>query len=453
MKIRWKNFKAFKDTGWIDLKPITFLIGPNATGKTTIFQPLLLLSQTLKSPDLQAPLLTSGDLVKVGTYKDMVYKHNIENRIEFMIDFWFGKETENKNTRLGDLPPMKINITFCADKFPMPRLFAYKVYDVLDRAMLERVYRESGKYSLNFFKEFPRKKKNDRRIYENIKNQKPTLFMFEASPIIRHEMTYMRRAEQRRTEKLDFSEPVSLYLSTVSFMEKLLNELSNTLKYIGPIRDQPQRQYDFCGERYTEVGAKGQCTFALLYRLLEDGKKRYSLNKLLRDFRLARSITCKQVKNFPHLLTVNLKSLGKNIEINYADSSFGLSQVLPVVVQSFMAEAHDLVVMEQPELHINPQIQILLAEFLVKMANDNDIHYLIETHSEHMIMRLRSLIKAGKIGPENVGLYFTELVDGEGHIRRVEINEEGVFPEGEWPKDFFEEALSESIRFATTKRK
>ena len=64
-RFRWKNFRSLKDTGWIDVKPLTIFIGSNNSGKTSLFNPLLIMKQTIESADLKLPLKTKGKYVKV----------------------------------------------------------------------------------------------------------------------------------------------------------------------------------------------------------------------------------------------------------------------------------------------------------------------------------------------------------------------------------------------------
>ena len=70
-QIRWKNFRAFKDTGWLTIRPLTVLIGPNNAGKTSILSPLLIMSQTVRSPDTQTPLISRGPLVDSGVPQNL----------------------------------------------------------------------------------------------------------------------------------------------------------------------------------------------------------------------------------------------------------------------------------------------------------------------------------------------------------------------------------------------
>jgi predicted ATPase len=77
---------------------------------------------------------------------------------------------------------------------------------------------------------------------------------------------------------------------------------------------------------------------------------------------------------------------------NIADSGFGASQVLPLIVQALTAPRQSLTIAEQPEIHLNPRLQYALADLFVEMAN-NDQRVVVETHSEHLLLRLRRLIE------------------------------------------------------------
>ena len=79
-KIHIKNFKALRDTGELDVKPLTFLVGPNSSGKTSLIQAILALRQTVQIPDQQTPLILN-DYVDLGSCRDVVFKHNEKNNI------------------------------------------------------------------------------------------------------------------------------------------------------------------------------------------------------------------------------------------------------------------------------------------------------------------------------------------------------------------------------------
>lgn len=78
LAVRWRNFRCFEDTGLLEIRPLTLLIGPNNGGKSSFLDPVLLLKQTLESNDRHAGLVTQGRLVNVGTYEDLITNHEIE---------------------------------------------------------------------------------------------------------------------------------------------------------------------------------------------------------------------------------------------------------------------------------------------------------------------------------------------------------------------------------------
>jgi predicted ATPase len=84
-ELRINNFKLWRETGKIRMAPITLFFGANSSGKSSLGQFLMMLKQTVESPDRRA-VFFPGDLnsaVQLGSYQEMVYQRNIERRIEF----------------------------------------------------------------------------------------------------------------------------------------------------------------------------------------------------------------------------------------------------------------------------------------------------------------------------------------------------------------------------------
>jgi predicted ATPase len=154
------------------------------------------------------------------------------------------------------------------------------------------------------------------------------------------------------------------------------------------------------------------------------------------------------IPNHPELFVLEFKEEGKDYYINYADSCFGLSQLFPLLVQSIYSNANDIIILEQPELHLNPSLESLLADFFVDMINKKK-YFIIETHSEYLLLRLRTYIKKGMINNKKMALYFSENIKGNSEIRKINIDENGDFPNNDWPVGFFEESLAENLMFAT----
>ncbi|HEL9845259.1 TPA: DUF3696 domain-containing protein, partial [Klebsiella pneumoniae] len=129
------------------------------------------------------------------------------------------------------------------------------------------------------------------------------------------------------------------------------------------------------------------------------------------------------------------------IKSNLRDVGIGVSQVLPVLVVAYFSPQGSTIILEEPEIHLHPLAQAVLAEFFVEVSNERNIQFIVETHSEHLFRRMQTLISRETINPEEVGMYFVERGE-EATLRRLEIDEFGRLHN--WPQDFFGDALGET---------
>jgi predicted ATPase len=86
-KLRIRNFKCFEDTGEMDIRPLTLLVGPNSSGKSSIMQFLLALRQTVESPDIQVAFAPNDSWVRLGSYPDFIFRHQWQRELEAMLEF------------------------------------------------------------------------------------------------------------------------------------------------------------------------------------------------------------------------------------------------------------------------------------------------------------------------------------------------------------------------------
>jgi predicted ATPase len=139
-------------------------------------------------------------------------------------------------------------------------------------------------------------------------------------------------------------------------------------------------------------------------------------------------------KNGEVIIQQGKKRLLKNV-------GFGVSQVLPIILQCILAEPDSTIIIEQPELHLHPKMQSRLADFFLAMSLLGK-QIIIETHSEYIIDKLRlRIVQAPLKTPINdkIAIYFAEKKDGNSEFRRIHINEYSVV--SEWPEGFFEESM------------
>ena len=146
---------------------------------------------------------------------------------------------------------------------------------------------------------------------------------------------------------------------------------------------------------------------------------------------------------------------GSENEVAIHDVGYGVSQVLPILMQLLLSR-NKLITIEQPELHIHPRLQANLAELFIWSAEHLDNCLIIETHSEHIILRLQKLQREksrsgtldGHQKPlnifEDVNIHVVEKLGDPAHsvCSTLKITSDGEF-NGEWPGGFFEERYIE----------
>lgn len=141
-----------------------------------------------------------------------------------------------------------------------------------------------------------------------------------------------------------------------------------------------------------------------------------------------------------------------NTIVSHRDIGIGVSQVLPVLVGAYASKSQ-IIAIEQPEIHLHPALQGDLADVFIQSAlGDSKNRFLIETHSEHLLLRVMRRIRetsTGKlpvgeqpISPEDVMVLFVEPKGQRSIIHQMPLNERGELTK-EWPGGFFEEDFEE----------
>ena len=250
---------------------------------------------------------------------------------------------------------------------------------------------------------------------------------------------------------------------------------TSSLKYLGPLRDAPRPLYPLApAADPNDVGLRGEHTAAIL-DLHKNKKIRYIPSEHFKTPAIKRDIVTKTLEiaviDWLEYLGVasSLKSqdqgkLGHELKVGLDSSEVlhdlthvgvGVSQVLPILVMSLLADSDSTLVFEQPELHLHPKVQTLLSDFFISMALCEK-QCIVETHSEYFIDRLRFRIAAASSENEinnQTKIYFVEKSSQGSLFREVVINEYGAILD--WPEGFFDQShqqAEEILRAATVKR-
>jgi predicted ATPase len=237
--------------------------------------------------------------------------------------------------------------------------------------------------------------------------------------------------------------------------ESMLRELS----YLGPLRDHPKRTYQWAGDAPEDVGQKGEFAIAAILAAQAQGR---SLNRghrkhlrgfadfiaaWLADLGVISDFTVKPVAEGRKEYEVLLKTYPTAPEVKITDVGFGVSQVLPALVQAFYSPPNSVVWMEQPEIHLHPSVQSVLADVFISAIQSyeagvpRNVQLIVESHSEHFLNRLQRRVAEGVLAPEDVAIYFCNRTGGRAELEPLRLN---IFGEIEnWPEDFFGDEMED----------
>ena len=129
-------------------------------------------------------------------------------------------------------------------------------------------------------------------------------------------------------------------------------------------------------------------------------------------------------------------------------TGFGLTQVLPIVVAALSARKNDIILIENPEVHLHPACQAIMGEFLAR-ASSAGVQIIVETHSDHVLNGIRRAIKRKLVTDDDVGIHFFRSRNSEDRAREPQVLSPAVDADGNidsWPSGFFDQ-FDKDLRF------
>lgn len=442
-KLRIQNFKNWSNTSNIRLAPITVFFGSNSTGKSSLIQFLLMLRQTAESPDRRR-ILHPGDQstpVELGTLRDLIFTHDLSKELSFEIEWKLPAALKildpiSKNEFSGESLSFQASIAF-DQKDQAPHISCLEYMLSNSRQPLRVSMKPLGS-----------------------QNSSKQQFELEADP-------YRLIRNQGRAWKLPspvrfygFPEEVVAYYQNASFTSDLALSLEQELRriqYLGPLRTVPRRSYVWSGEVPDHVGWSGaravEALLAAADRKISPGHRRPSqpfqavIARWLKQMGLLDGFEVKPIAEHRKEYEVLVKTRSAGAEVTLPDVGFGVSQILPVIVECFYAQKHATVLLEQPEIHLHPSVQMTLADLFIEAIHsreageDRGIQLIIESHSEHFLRRLQRRVAEQVIDPDQVALYFCGRGPEGATLEPLKVNLFGDIEN--WPDGFFGDEMGE----------
>ena len=247
-------------------------------------------------------------------------------------------------------------------------------------------------------------------------------------------------------------------------IQQIRRVFGDQIFYLGPLRAAPEATYAIPSlPNQRDVGLKGEYTAAMLdvHKKLkvncpyppELGEKfngRYvrrkinlstAVQKWLERMGLAEEFKTDMTSKVGYHLTV--QPAGVKQDLDLTSLGVGVSQVLPTIVMALLAPEDSILIFEQPEVHLHPKVQSVLGDFFLGIVGCGK-QCIVETHSEHLIDRIKSRIAESEDTKilQQLGIYFVELENGVSKFSPIKMNEYGAIVD--WPVGFFDEAEEES---------
>ena len=400
-----QNFKSWQDTDMIGFAPLTGFFGANNSGKTSILQLLLLLKQTVeRPPEWNEPLYfgSSGSPVNLVDFDTVVHRHNLTVSLGVSLSW---KLTEGRRIRghSTDSLSFSTNIIKNLEQSEL-RDFHY----TFDRGQTFGIGWTSQEHTVT-----PRGYLVMPRRHMTIFGDRPV------NPFRCYGIT-----------NLDGHQDPFLHL------QEAFEDLFSRAYYLGPRREDPQRYYTWKESHPEGIGQYGE---KMISALLSGRVRRRSIDeqimKWLQELELIYSYTLNPTSNTEQGYELLIKQYEDGPEVGLTDVGFGVSQILPVLTLCYYAPEGSILILEQPEAHLHPKAQSELADVLIDVVKNRNIQIILESHSEHLLLRLMRRIAEEEISADQTAFHFCEIEDGNSHAEQLKVDEYGNI--SNWPQNFF----------------
>jgi predicted ATP-dependent endonuclease of OLD family len=488
--IKFKNYKAFQD-GYLEIKPITILLGANSVGKSSLIQLFLMLQETAIAENYKSALKLHGGFFSLGEGINLFRKKDNTNTLHFEIEFREPVINETIRHEYGDRFFEELisycyfifrnfsnekDIKFFEDKFARDKnrrngrdigllgsgkgnlsnmssedfndliertskiLTGFKDKNLLKEVTSLHFFRDNlvGQSLLNnkgellltyeFLKQLQEIKHPDKVSLEydfnynegilSIKKFKLNIGnvqivnvdfgkvndnkLFITSDLINFSninnkyISELRKAFKSNKTVFSFvenyepseqnSSVICFYF--INFISQIINKLEESfntqrINYVSPLRAHPKRYY-FLDKAKTNTFLDTLDGEAIAEILKEDSSLKNSVNSWFKKFNL--HIDVGPIKDIIHQIVVKQNSL----DLDITDVGFGVSQVLPVIIQGFLSKDKSITLVEQPEIHLHPKMQADLADLFIDISIKKNAkragfiankYLIIETHS------------------------------------------------------------------------
>ena len=493
-EIRVGNFKGFAGSHSLELGKINLFYGANSAGKSALLEAFLLMKQSIRRNSVaqdqgMEAFLFNGSNVDLGSFQATINGHNVSKKLQLG-----GSYEVEVSTILGeqskDIQHFDVEVAWDYEsKSQILESCTYRIDNAPDNTITFKRLKDNAKeisitpvdiLGFNQVAEMvaglassrltsvePISTSEAKSIMLNAKYENWSFLPGMPSPIsiartLKKKMDF--DAIQNNQEKLSaikkevekgekFADDLrseGLQAIWRDLLSQRFRDTANSLsgiRYLGPLRKFPTRIERLVEKSKVYVGREGEGVASILHR---DPSIVMSVNRYMRKMGIPYELHVRKLDpdgagTLGEIIALQLVDLRSNVILSLEDVGFGISQVLPLLVQLAISRS-DLILIEQPELHLHPAIQAHFGDLLIEgISSQARNQFIIETHSEHLLLRLQRRIREGSLASSDLRVYFIDATSELGSFaQEIELDEQGEFITP-WPNGFFPERLDEML--------
>lgn len=429
-----KDFKCHEGYNSIKMPGLTIISGTNNSGKSSFLQALYLLTQNRSKP---FPILALNENLRLGGFNDILNKQkSSEDSIAFSFDF--SSEVIEKS----GFDHLSVTLVY-----HNPLVFKNLTLD----------YSDKNPILSHMEIQYQKEKKELQTISLDIVDEPDTIFFrikgpeddgycklqgIVPDPII-FDIFETQDEGNRKICSKDF-ETIRNYLSLFT---------TENIRYLRALRPE-----DFIDKKDSSLnsylGLSGEYTAEIVHKMWNspiDFKQKTGKNALFSElFDLwvknflgeGYHIRADKTDSEERKYRITIEEVDRNLQLNLKQVGVGISQILPIITLVFTSKAHDIILIENPEVHLHPQLQAFFVD-LCLFAVENNRKLIIETHSEHVINRLRYRVKENPTYLEKIDILFLEKIKGDIKYTEVHLSDDGTIDY--WPENFFDQSYKDLL--------
>jgi predicted ATPase len=388
-KIKFKNFKLFKNWQELEIKPITILIGKNNSGKSAVLKLMPLLESSLsgrfdEAINIKEFGVSLGDFASELIYGNPVHSGELE------------LEVFNENKQLNVI-----------------------------------LFIEDGKFKIKNWQ------------FDNLSLEKEDNYYIDGSEIKWFSefrgfgLNLLIETEGERSGDVPPKQFTNKNLIT---------------DYISGFRKKADPFYPYDEKKYEKAGLEGENLYQFLIEDTQTTPKKYFqlISDWVKTHFEGWEINVDydgHRKDLPARISLE----NEKLKVNLSQTGTGIAQSLPLVIRAYKpCEKETLIIIEEPESHLHPSAHAELAQlFFDSVKLDKNKKYLFETHSQNFVLRMRRLVAEGKLSPDDLAIYYVDYDEDEKMSELIKIEVDSLGKVSFWPEGIFSETLDETIGIRT----